>query len=250
VAFEKPAVPETPVAFEKPAVPETPVVFEKLDLPNALETKLSDFLKANLADNESDSVIPESIDLIEPTNTKPPIESSPRYELQPLPSQVEVNDDSDVEKASQSSRISKSRLKSKCQLPDQNGNMVEIVKLGTRRRKGESDEMYAQRMRQKVYEVLSEMRDKNIHLSRTHIRRVILNVKVDYFDDVIYSVVLRVIDGDSNWNIEQFDKKILKQMLNLKGIGFEKGADVHTLSDIIKQNRSLFEDLNRFHEEI
>ncbi|NBP58551.1 hypothetical protein EBU71_18850, partial [bacterium] len=160
-------------------------------------------------------------------------------EPKPESPELEEND-------SDSGRSSYSRLSSKCTLVDQNGNTVEIEKLGTRKRKNETNEAYEQRMKKKVYDVICELRDRNIRLSRTHIRKVILNTPVAFLEDVLYSIVLKAVDGHPDWDIQQFDRKILKQLLTMKDIPFEKTFETADLAQLIQQNRSAFVEVEKY----
>jgi hypothetical protein len=166
--------------------------------------------------------------------------------LAPEPETVALEPLLAPEPESDDEKMSQSRLVSKCSLIDQDGNTVKIEKLGTRRRKDETDEQYEERMKRKIYDIIVELKNKNILLSRTNIRKVILNTNVSFLEDVLYSLVINVIDGKLDWDIEYFDKKILKQLLSLKGIEFVKTYGTLKLSEIIKENRSTFDDMIKF----
>ena len=101
-------------------------------------------------------------------------------------------------------------------------------------------------MKKKVYDVICELRDRNIRLSRTHIRKVILNTPVAFLEDVLYSIVLKAVDGHPDWDIQQFDRKILKQLLTMKDIPFEKTFETADLAQLIQQNRSAFVEVEKY----
>jgi hypothetical protein len=188
---------------------------------------------------------PETVDL-EPSSTPEPETVALEPLLAPEPETVALEPLSAPEPESDDEKMSQSRLVSKCSLIDQDGNTVKIEKLGTRRRKDETDEQYEERMKRKIYDIIVELKNKNILLSRTNIRKVILNTNVSFLEDVLYSLVINVIDGKLDWDIEYFDKKILKQLLSLKGIEFVKTYGTLKLSEIIKENRSTFDDMIKF----
>jgi hypothetical protein len=101
-------------------------------------------------------------------------------------------------------------------LTDTQGKEVSFKRYSCKRLDSESDYEYDQRVLGIIHQILLDMRENQVQITRNAILKIAYHADIKCIEQAFTSIVLKIITSQDGWTADHIDKRILKQILITK----------------------------------